>query len=165
MTAALKQQLEDRFSEKPDHLDHIYIDEDSQIRDRHVEHLFEDCFYGKELDDIFINNFKLYFEALGAKYLPNPQLPPDEVFADEQLAAAWVTMSFGLLYVGGCKPNDPNLADEDLHHCRYEAKLRTRVADNVNESCYAPTALHAILLTVVNVMRHICHNYHTELVA
>lgn len=165
MSAALAKQLEDRFADKPGHLDHIYIDSESLIRDRHVEHMFEDCFHGRDLDDIFQNNFKLYFEALAARYLPDPQLPPPEVFEDAALARAWVTINFGLIYVGEFKWDDPNRDDEDLAHCTWEAKLRTRVADNVVESCYAPSALHAVLMTVVQVMRHVCHNYHQEMLA
>jgi hypothetical protein len=142
----------------------LYIDEDDQIRDRHIEHLFEDCFYGRALDDIFINNFRLYFEACAARFLPDPAMPTSDVFTDAATARAWVTMNFGLVYVGSFKQTDPLYSDETYVHCSYMAKLRTRVAGNVDEACYAPTALHAILLTVVNVFRHVCHDYHEDII-
>ena len=164
MSLAMRNKLADHFADKPDHLDMLFIDDHEQIRDRHIEDMFNICFDGGELDDIFVHNFKMYFEATAARYLPNPTMPPDEAFTDELLARAWITMNFGLLYVGGFKPDDPNRSDIDFDHCLFEAKLRTRLADNVNEACYAPTALHATFMTVVNVFRHLVHNYHNDII-
>lgn len=161
---AMRKRLEEYFTDKPGMLEHIYIDDQDNIRDRHIEHLFMDCWNGAELDTIFTHNFSLYFEQVAARYLADPTMPPPEVFTDELIARAWVTSNFGLLYVGNFKYEDPNYSDALFLHCEFEAKLRTRVADNVDESCYAPTALHATLMTVVNVMRHLAHNFHQELI-
>lgn len=166
MDAEVLRKIEAAFDSKPGELQHLYVDTAGTVRDRYIEEMFSILFHGEDIDEeVFQNNFDIYFDALAVRLLPRSMKPGPEIFKDEGLARAWVTYNFGLLYVGAIKPDDPTADNETFAHCRYEARLRSRVAGNVPHYCYAPTAIHATLLTVVNLYRELASEYHQELIA
>lgn len=151
--AALKQRITET---KPSELEHLYVDGDDQLRDRHIEAMFNTLFYGEDLDAQFAANFTLYATML----LGNDHTPPPDVFIDRATAHGWVAIRFGLLHVTdnvtGDTANDPELA-----HCTHRARLRTRFADNLDDA-FAPSAHHATLLVVVAVFRQLAERWHEQ---
>lgn len=146
---AIKPMYNSPSDDKPisaDERAHVYLAEDKQYYDQHIEHLWEDCFYGRELDEIFRCNFRQYFPMLTG----HVGEVPDAVFEDYGTAASWVARNFGLLAVRELAQPP---AEALYSHCRFEAKLRTPLTKPT--PCRAPTALHAALLAVCNVFREL----------
>ena len=151
--AQLKQRIMDN---KPTELAHLYIDGDDQLRDRHIEAMFNTLFYGEEIDTEFRTNFSLYAKLLfGAEYLP-----PEEAFVEPSVAIGWISTSFGLCHVSGNVTGDTS-GDPDLAHCTHRARLRSRF-DPDSDDAYGPSALHAALLSVVIVFRNLAARWHEE---
>ena len=168
ISAAAKQrkikEIEKAFEAKPGELEHLYIDTNGDLRDRYIEEMFSILFRGEEInEDVFKNNFETYFNNLAVRLLPRSMAPGPEIFTDESIARAWVTYNFGLIHVGELNPHDPTLQNPNFAHCKYEGRLRSRVGGNVPHYCYAPTRLHATLLTVVNLFRELAAQHHAEI--
>lgn len=140
---------------KPSELEHLYIDGDDQLRDRHIESMFSTLFFGEDIDTQFSENFTLYCTML----LGDEHSPPPEVYTEAAVATGWVCTYFGLLHITdnviGLTAGDPDLA-----HCTHRARLRTRYAVGGIDDAFAPSAHHAALLAVVIVLRHLAENWH-----
>lgn len=162
---AMAERVERAFAHKPEELQHIYIDTECNVRDRYIEEMFQILFRGEEIDEeVFQNNFSCYFDALAVRLLPRSMAVGPEIFGDYGLARAWVTYNFGLIHVAAVPFEDAILRNPTFEHCRFKAVLRTRLGSGLGMACYAPTELHATLLTVVNVFRELANQYHQELI-
>jgi hypothetical protein len=147
-------------------LEHLYVDTNGELRDRHIEDMFRTLFNGDDLDDIFINNFECYFHAMAVRRLNRSMEPGPEVYTRPDIARAWVTYNFGLLYVGRIPIDDPVLNNPTFEDCHYEARLRSHnVCSTAVHYCYAPSELHATLLAVVNLYREMAREYHNEVMS
>lgn len=159
---ATKLQKIDRLKEiKPDEqLQHLFIDTESEVRDRFVESMWNDLYNGEPLDDTFKHNFALYYEVL----LGHPADLPADLFDNVSVAHKFVSDRFGLLYVAPFDA-DKYASDEALKGFTHLAQLRTRYATHADgsEYCYAPSELYAILLTVVNTFRQMITRYVSEI--
>jgi hypothetical protein len=129
----------------------LFMDSDGFWRDRYIEHLFEDCFYGRELDSIFTENMRAYFSFL----TKNNHKIPDNVFTNAAAAKRWIEKHFGHVEV----TDDFDTSDSDLAHCTHYAILHSFANPDNDEACYAPSELHALLLSVVHLFRHIALQY------
>jgi hypothetical protein len=140
-------------------LAHLFIDKEDNVRDRHIEDMWNRLYGGKPLDAIFRTNFSVYHKYLT---MHGDDVPP-AVFDNVSEAQAWVAARYGLLHI---RPFDPALFeyDEALAPMRYMARLRTRFAPGINEHCYSSTELGAILLTVVNVFRSMASEHLDQMV-
>jgi hypothetical protein len=166
MDPAFKARVELAFAHKPEELQHLYVDTSGQLRDRHIEDMFKTLFRGDDLDDIFINNFEAYFHAMCVEKLPRNMVPGPEIYTRPDIARAWVTYNFGLLYVGRIPLDDAILNNPTFAECHYEARLRSHnLCATAVHYCYAPSELHATLLSVVNLYREIAREFHNDMLS
>jgi hypothetical protein len=133
----------------------LYVDPEGVTRDSQLEHLFDDCFFGHELDKIFANNFRFYYFIL----TDTKDEIADNVFTDVAAARAFVCSKFGVLHVREIKDDDDFRDDGDYAHCKWWAQLASPFGPRPAEPVVAPTELHAILLSAVNLYRHASHKF------
>jgi len=138
-------QIPDNKPISDDERSHFYQGQDGIWYEQHIENLFEDCFHGRDIDEIFQHNFREYFTMLTG----HTSSVPDGIFTDKLECYQWIATHFGLLSITSIA--EPSSAE--YAHCRYVAKLRTPVSEPT--PCLAPTELHAALLAVVYVFRTI----------
>ncbi len=150
MTSALVDKIMNSTSTE---YDHLFIDGDGNVRDRLIEGMFEDCFHGRELTERFKTNFKMYCEML-----IGPVPVPDEIYSDRHVAVGWLTTTFGICHLRRADRYDIE-SDDDLAHCNYEVRLRSRFAKDNEEVAFAPTEIHAVLLSVIIVLRAVAQRW------
>jgi len=131
---------------KPTEAAHLYIDDTGEPRDKHIENLFRDLFEGRPLDAIFRNNFGVYLSELYGEEIE----PPAGIFIDAGYCIAWINRFFGPVTV---KPCGPPSDDPDFANVRYVARIRLSGSSKRFKPAYAPSMLHAALLSAVFVLR------------
>lgn len=135
-------------------VDHLYVDDDGNIRDSHIEDLFEDLFYGKPLDELFRNNFRQYVGLLTEAAVP------ETVFDNVTKMRQWVTLNFGTLELSLPCPVTM-AAHPEFSHCVARAVFVEPKRFEIDAS-YGPSELNAGLLCVVSVLRQLAHKFNHE---
>lgn len=138
-------------NQKPAMRSNLYIDEGGKPRDKHIENLFRDCFYGRDLDLIFTTNFSFYFTQFTDQ--PTILIMPN-VFRNEDAAGRWISQHIGGVTVKPFQP-DPANPDfgEDFADIRFAAHIKPFGLKRDIPTAYSPTALHAVCLAAILVFR------------
>jgi hypothetical protein len=128
----------------------LYVDTDGNVRDSNIEHMFEDCFYGKELDDTFRTNFRQYLRVFTDA---DETLPADETFANVSKLLRWSKPIFGGLTIYKADPTviavSPALREAGATHAAvFNDTRRWKLLP-----CYAPSELHAAFCALVSAFR------------
>lgn len=134
----------------------MYLDFDQKPRSQYLEHMFEDIFYGRELNEVFRQNFAEYCEAF---FDVSQDEVPSAIFDDYDAALRFVS-KFGMVSI---VPIDPEyLEDKDFAHCEFQSALALRGEYRLpygdrcdNGLTVAPDKHRAVLLAFIEVMREI----------